>query len=85
MDDLILNLLNTYKENVITLTHAIASGKISQRAFNPHKILLRSRGSTGVFSSFRYSFMLYIIYKVGPCFTFFHVKYRISLNKVRGH
>ena len=39
-----------YKENdVITLTHAIASGKISQRAFNPHKISLRGLESTGDF------------------------------------
>ena len=45
--------------------------EITQSDFNPHKILLRGCRSTGVFSSFRYSYMLYFSYKIGPCFVFF--------------
>jgi hypothetical protein len=33
-----------------------------------------SQNSTGVFSLFRYSFMLYFSYKIGSCFAFFHVE-----------
>ena len=44
---------------------------LAQRAFNPHKISVRSNGSTGVFSSFKYSFMHNFSYKIGLCFAFF--------------
>ena len=33
-----------------------------------------SRGSTDFFSSFRYTFMNYFLYKIGLCFAFFHLK-----------
>ena len=49
-------------------------GALIQRAFNPHKISLKTVGLQEVFLSFRYSFMLYFSYEIGPCFAFFHVK-----------
>ena len=61
-------------KNVDLKIGACYSSYLSQRASNPHKISFRSRGSTGFVSSFRYSFMLYFSYKIGPCFAFFHVK-----------
>ena len=33
-----------------------------------------SRGSTDFFSSFRYTFMHYFLYRIGLCFAFFHLK-----------
>ena len=47
---------------------------IPERAFNPQKILLRSRGSRGLFSSFIYTLMHYFSYEIGLFFAFFHVK-----------
>ena len=52
----------------------ISSLNIPQRAFNPYKISLRSRGSRGLFSSFIYTLMHYFSYEIGLFFAFFHVK-----------
>ena len=57
------------------LSFKIFKGPLSQwsRLIMP-TLFKWSRGSTDFFSSFRYAFMHYFLYKIGLCFAFFHIK-----------